>query len=107
VCFRDYEAAAAGCLLVKPDMGHLRTSPNIFRDGETYVSVRWDLADLGEKIRHYLTKPAEGERIASEGAAVLREYASAGGFARDVASALEGIVPTLPATGRVANRSAA
>jgi hypothetical protein len=101
VCFRDYEAAAAGCLLIKPDMGHLRTSPDIFRDGQTYVSVRWDLADLGEKIRHYLEKPEEGERIAAAGAAVLREYSTRGGFARDVAGALQGLVPSAQgATGR-------
>lgn len=98
VCFRDYEAAAAGCLLIKPDMGHLRTSPDIFRDGQTYVSVRWDLADLGEKIRYYLARPEEGERIAAAGAAVLREYSNRCGFARDVADALEGLLQTSAGT---------
>jgi hypothetical protein len=41
VCFRDYEAVAAGCLLVKPSMDHVRTQPDIYRAGQTYVSVRW------------------------------------------------------------------
>lgn len=100
VCFRDYEAAAAGCLLIKPDMSHLRTSPDIFRDGETYVSVRWDLTDLREKIEHYLSRPAEGERIAAGGARALREYASGHRFVRDVAGALEGLVAGSPMQAR-------
>src|SRR5690606_4778495 len=36
VCFRDYEAIACGSLLVKPEMAHLETSPDIYIPGETY-----------------------------------------------------------------------
>jgi hypothetical protein len=63
VCFRDYEAVATGCLLVKPDMSHLETSPDIYDEG-TYVPCRWDLADLREKCEHYLDHPREADEIA-------------------------------------------
>lgn len=29
ICYRDFEAAALGCLLIKPAMDHLRTEPDI------------------------------------------------------------------------------
>mgnify|MGYP000620627123 CR=1 FL=1 len=92
VCFRDYEAVAAGCLLIKPEMKHLRTSPDIFRDGETYVSVRWDLADLSEKIAHFLRHPEESSQIASQGAMALRDYSLRNGFVRDVQHSLDGLI---------------
>lgn len=64
LCFRDFEAVRAGSLLLKPDMGHLETWPNVYIPGETYVPVAWDGSDLGEKIDHYLAHPEESLRIA-------------------------------------------
>lgn len=46
ICWRDFEAIMAGCLLVKPDMAHIRTAPDLFVAGETYVPAAWDYADL-------------------------------------------------------------
>ena len=54
ICWRDFEAILFGCLLVKPDMGHVRTQPNVFVPGLTYVPVRWDYADLEEVCAAYL-----------------------------------------------------
>ncbi|MGP0070282.1 MAG: glycosyltransferase [Isosphaeraceae bacterium] len=74
ICFRDFEAVLRGCLLVKPDMGHLETRPDIYIPGETYVPVRWDFADLAEKCRYYLDHEDERARIAARAACVLREF---------------------------------
>ena len=63
VCYRDFEAALAGCLLVKPGMGHLRTAPDLYEDGETYAAVKWELSDLPDVCRHYLRNPQERRRI--------------------------------------------
>jgi len=35
LCLRDFEAVRAGSLLVKPDMSHLETWPDVFTAGET------------------------------------------------------------------------
>lgn len=64
LCFRDFEAVHAGALLLKPDMGHLESWPDIYRPGETYVPVAWDGKDLGDTIDYYLARPQERERIA-------------------------------------------
>jgi hypothetical protein len=73
VCWRDFEAIACGCLLIKPDMSHLRSYPDLFVPGETYVPVRWDYADLAETCVHYLESEAERIRIASKAYKVLTE----------------------------------
>ena len=61
LCWRDFEAILCGCLLVKPDMGHLKTSPDLFIPHVTYVPVRWDYSDLEAQCARYLAN--EGERL--------------------------------------------
>lgn len=73
LCFRDFEAVRAGSLLLKPDMSHLQTWPDIFRPGITYVPVRWDGSDLGERIQYYLDRPQERREIAGEAYRVLAQ----------------------------------
>lgn len=87
ICWRDFEAILCGCLLVKPDVGHLRTEPDLFLPLETYVPVRWDFADLEEVLRHYLTHPEERERICRQALERLLAYYD-GGFVRSVARVL-------------------
>lgn len=54
ICFRDFEAILNGALLLKPDMGHIRTWPNIYHPFETYIPFQWDCDDLNDKIDEYL-----------------------------------------------------
>ncbi|MES1204356.1 MAG: glycosyltransferase [Pseudomonadota bacterium] len=74
VAWRDYEAVMCGSLLLKPDMSHVQTDPDIFVAEETYVPVRWDLADLETKVRYYLAHEDERLRIAGNAHRVLRDY---------------------------------
>ena len=83
LCFRDYEAIYCGCLLVKPSMDHVVTSPDIFEAGITYVPVKWDLSDLIEKIEYYLSHTHEAEAIVKEGQRRLRDYYRQGQFVGD------------------------
>jgi hypothetical protein len=46
VCYRDFEAVLSGALLIKPDMDHLETYPDIYIKNETYVPLRWDMENL-------------------------------------------------------------
>ncbi len=96
VCFRDYEAICCGSLLVKPDMGHLETSPDIYIPGETYVPIPWDFDGAREVVERYLRDPHAAKRIIRNGRAVMREYFSTGGFVRDIEKTLGRILDLKP-----------
>lgn len=64
ICWRDFEAILCGCLLVKPDMGHVRTLPDIYVPGVTYAPVRWDYADLEQVCATYLADEDRRQRVA-------------------------------------------
>jgi hypothetical protein len=74
ICWRDFEAVICGCLLVKPDMSHIETQPDIFKPFETYVPVRWDYSDVHERCSHYLTHAAERERIVKQAHVALNDF---------------------------------
>jgi len=84
VCLRDYEAVCCGCLLVKPDISHLATSPDIFEAGVTYAPVRWDLSDLSEVCERYLSDEAAACRIAQNAQQRLSSYFARAAFTDDV-----------------------
>lgn len=92
VCFRDYEAIACGSLLVKPDMGHLETSPDIYIPGETYVPIPWDFHGASEVCERYLGDPRASKRIVRNARAALRDYFNTGGFVRDIERTLGRVV---------------
>jgi hypothetical protein len=63
LCIRDFEAVLNGSLLLKPDMSHLETWPNIFVPGETYVPFDWDAKNLRQTALSLLDNSAETSRI--------------------------------------------
>ena len=91
LCWRDFEAVLWGCLMFKPDMSHIRTHPNIFIENETYVPLRWDLADLPEKCMYYLQHPEQRRRITENAYAVLEQYYESRAFIREVSAMLHRI----------------
>ena len=70
LCLRDFEAVFNGALLLKPDMSHLETWPDIFVPGETYIPFGWDAEDLVDQAERYLTD--ETARLAIARAAAER-----------------------------------
>jgi hypothetical protein len=54
VCYRDFESVIGGNVLVKPDMSHIETWPDIYRNDESYVPVAWDGSDLLERVSDLL-----------------------------------------------------
>ena len=66
ICYRDYEAFQAGALVLKPDMSHMETWPDLYRDGETIVSHKWDFSDLEETIGALLADDARRIEIAQQ-----------------------------------------
>lgn len=89
VAWRDYEAIAHGSLLLKPDMSHLETEPDVFIAGETYVPFKWDFSDVEQKIRYYLENSTEREEIAERAFTKLHEYFRSDGFVTQCAPIYE------------------
>lgn len=80
LCWRDFETILMGSLLIKPDMSHVRTEPDIFIPGETYVPVRWDYSDLAETCASYLRDDKERNRITAQAYHSLSRYYSSFAF---------------------------
>jgi hypothetical protein len=53
---RDVETSMFGNVLLKNDMSHIETIPNIYVDNGTYIAMKWDYSDLEEKIEFILSK---------------------------------------------------
>jgi len=71
VCWRDFEAILAGCVLVKPDMSHVETYPDVFIPEVTYVPVDWDYANLAPVIRRLSSDPVRCDSLRSSALQVL------------------------------------
>lgn len=52
ICFRDFETIINGSLLIKPNMDHIETWPDVYRSSETYIPIDWDGENLIETIHH-------------------------------------------------------
>jgi hypothetical protein len=50
ITLRDYEIIICGAALLKPEMGHLKTWPELFVPEKTYIPFKWDLSDFAEKL---------------------------------------------------------
>lgn len=84
LCWRDLEAILAGAVLIKPDMSHLVTLPDLYEAGVTYLPVRWDFADLEDVVRGALADDALRARLATEAHRRVRDYLRSGEFLRDM-----------------------
>jgi hypothetical protein len=80
ISFRDYEAIICGAALLKPDIGHMETWPELFQLDRTFLSFSWDLSDLEAKIESLLEHPAMRTRIAWEAQEVYRHAISPQGL---------------------------
>lgn len=52
---RDLESCMFGSVLIRPDISHVETLPNIYIPYETYVPCKHDFSDLNEKIDYVLS----------------------------------------------------
>lgn len=84
LCWRDIEAIAYGAVLIKPDMSHLTTLPDLYEADVTYIPVRWDFADLEEKVRWVLAHPADSDAIIREAHRRITTYLETDQFVGDM-----------------------
>lgn len=84
LCWRDLEAFMTGAVLVKPDMSHIRTLPDLYVPGETYLPVKWDFSDLEKVVQDALADPQAQQRIALNAFRAARAYLQNGCFVTDM-----------------------
>ena len=76
ITLRDFEIIICGCTLVKPDLSHMETWPELFQPGRTYVPHRWDLSDLNEVIVKLLKEQERAIEIATTAQRVYKRALS-------------------------------
>ncbi len=84
LCWRDVEAFLAGAVLLKPDMSHLDTLPDLYRPWETYAPIAWDFSDLAEVVDRLLSDEALRSRIALAAFEETKRYLSEKRFVQDI-----------------------
>ena len=84
LCWRDVEAFASGAVLVKPDMSHLETSPNMYVANETYFPIKWDFSDFHEVVYRVLSDDDLRKHVASEAFRRVSNYIKTAKFVDDI-----------------------
>ncbi len=72
--YKDFEAFICGALLLKPDMSHLETYPDFYRQGETFVRHGWALDDVVDQVDELLANYERYLPIARAGQALYRHH---------------------------------
>jgi hypothetical protein len=79
---KEYEALILGACLVRPDISHMETWPDIFIAGITYQPYAWDFSDLEENVLGLLRDDARRLEIARRGQQAYRDMISPEGMER-------------------------
>ena len=53
--YKDFEVIINGAALLKPDVSHMETWPDLYVAGETYLPFNWDCSDLEDVLHKALT----------------------------------------------------
>ncbi len=85
LCWRDIEAILAGAVMIKPDMSHLDTCPDLYDPEETYLPVAWDYSDLDAVVKRALSDESLRRHIAATAWKRVHCYLKGARFVEDVA----------------------
>jgi len=64
---RDFEAWIYGAALMKPDMSHMETWPDVFIPFETYYPISWNFDNLETGVKQLLDDDQFRQRLAEKG----------------------------------------
>ena len=67
ICYRDFEAFIAGAALIKPNMDHVDTWPNLYKKHETYIPISWKIEDWDNLFTEILADKQNLIEIAKKG----------------------------------------
>jgi hypothetical protein len=72
--YRDFEGILSGGALVKPDMSHLQTWPELYVEGETYLNYGWNLKNISSVVEWGLSNEANTQSIAAAAQQIYQRY---------------------------------
>lgn len=64
---RDFECWVRGAALMKPDMSHMESWPDVFMPNETYYPINWSFENLESGINELLEEDSFRKRLAENG----------------------------------------
>ncbi len=67
ICFRDFEAFIAGAALIKPDMDHVETWPNLYKKQDTYIPISWKIENWDNEFNEILANKTLLYEVAKNG----------------------------------------
>lgn len=76
ICYRDIESFVYGAILIKPDVSHIETFPNLFIEHKTYIPCSWDLSDLEKLLIEIDQNYKDYKHIAHQGQKTFKEISS-------------------------------
>lgn len=79
---KEYEALIFGACLVRSDISHMETWPNLFVAGETYAPYAWDFSDLEDVVLGLLKDDRRRLDMARTGQERYRQTISPDGMER-------------------------
>lgn len=90
ICGRDFEAFVYGSCMIKQDMSHCITWPDVYQPGKTYVPLNWNFSDFKEVLTK--AKSSEYNKIAKNAQEYYKHFFTPEGrmdFAKHVVYELE------------------
>ena len=66
ICYRDFESFFYNCILLKPNMNHIKTWPNYYIENKTYIPMPWDNVN-STFLENLITNKEDFTLIAKEG----------------------------------------
>ncbi|MFA6290428.1 MAG: glycosyltransferase [Victivallales bacterium] len=81
ITLRDFEIIICGAALVKPDMSHMETWPDLFQSDRTFMEHKWDLSDMEGKIKMLQENPYQRIHLAINAQNAYKDAISPEGLA--------------------------
>lgn len=72
VCYRDFEAIICGTAFMTADMSNIETWPNIYLDGETYLSYDLDFLNLKDNLDILISDKSLRKKLVDNSRSILR-----------------------------------
>jgi hypothetical protein len=94
ITLRDFEIIICGAALLKPDMRHMTTWPELFVPKQTYIPHKWDLSDFYTVIDDLLKSSDLCRQVAENAQDRYKKILSPDGM-RNFAERLSGIIENL------------